>query len=303
MELVCSTNNSIEDVNSGNMGILLMGSINLSESDKQIWMEIQEILDPKEEVRKLPEQEITKLTIDSCETLPEKCIPKDISSDNIEFKIVTEDMVEEAIEFLWENFYPDEPVRRSLEGGRGLLLDRFTKLYIGKGWSIAALDQTGKIIGLRVGKIVTPDDQFETAMAKESVKRVLCMISNITNAYNSLQTYFLRRERLGYSVLGFMEKNDAKRVYVGNGVCTASNYRGKGLATQLVAKSIEVAKNEGCDYVYVCVSGNYSSKLFDRLGFTVESELRYDEFVDESGQPLIKDTREHVKAQVRSKKI
>ena len=224
-------------------------------------------------------------------------------NDAVEFKVITSDMVDEAVKFLKENFYPDEPVRRSLEGGRGLLLDKFTKLYIGKGWSIAAIDKAGKIVGVRVGKVVTPDSWMDKTMEKRFVKRILCLISNITNTYNSLDTYYRRRERLGYSVVKFIERNNAKKVYVGNGVCTASNYRGKGLATRLVAKSIEIAETGGCDYVYVCVSGNYSSKLFDRLGFTVESELRYDEFVDESGQPLIKDTREHTKAQVRLKKL
>lgn len=223
--------------------------------------------------------------------------------DALEIKVITADMVEEALAFLTVNFYPDEPVRRSLEGGGPLLLDSFTKFYIADGWSLAAVDKGGKIVGMRVGKVVTSDNWKSKLLETAPVKRLLCLVSNLTHPYNSLSTYYLRRELLGYSVSGLMARHRSKQAYIGQGVCTAPDYRGHGLATRLVAASLELARTSGCDHVFVCVSGNYSSRLFDRLGFSVESELRYDEFLDKHGAPLIKDTREHVKAQVRARKI
>lgn len=222
----------------------------------------------------------------------------------IEIRVITEDMVEESLEFLKTNFYPHEPVRRSLENGGPYFVDRFTKNYIGKGYSIAAVDtSTNQIVGIRIGKVVTADDWVGRAMNSLVGRKAMCLLNDVTHTPHTMDIYYQRRQRLGFDVYRLMDRLKAKRVYVGSGVCTAPTHRAAGLATKLVAKSIEVAKEDGCEYMYLTVSGNFSAKLYDRLGFSVEGELDYDTFVDEKGERLLKDTREHTKSQVRLKKL
>ncbi|NEN94133.1 MAG: GNAT family N-acetyltransferase [Moorea sp. SIO3I7] len=55
----------------------------------------------------------------------------------------------------------------------------------------------------------------------------------------------------------------------------APNYRKKGLATQLVIKSIYIAKNSGVSFIKVCAASEYSCRIFERLGFQKISEIDY----------------------------
>ena len=76
----------------------------------------------------------------------------EFEKQGIEFKVITEEMFSDVVDFMWKNFYPDEPIFRSLEIARHWILD---DLYIidalKDGTSIAALDKDGKIIGARIG--------------------------------------------------------------------------------------------------------------------------------------------------------
>ena len=55
----------------------------------------------------------------------------------------------------------------------------------------------------------------------------------------------------------------------------APNYRKKGLATQLVRKAISIAqKSENC-FIKVCGASEYSSRIFEKLGFHKISEFDY----------------------------
>ena len=55
----------------------------------------------------------------------------------------------------------------------------------------------------------------------------------------------------------------------------APHYRKKGLGTQLVKKSISIAKNSGFDFIKVCAASEYSCRIFDKLGFQKISEIDY----------------------------
>eukprot|EP00091_Calanus_sinicus_P002918 TRINITY_DN13048_c0_g1_i1.p1 TRINITY_DN13048_c0_g1~~TRINITY_DN13048_c0_g1_i1.p1 ORF type:complete len:145 (-),score=51.89 TRINITY_DN13048_c0_g1_i1:61-447(-) len=71
----------------------------------------------------------------------------------IKFKIITEDMGDSVCDFMWENFFPDEPISRSLKLERHWVIDEgHLKDSIKDCSSIAALDSSGSIIGVRLGK-------------------------------------------------------------------------------------------------------------------------------------------------------
>ena len=69
----------------------------------------------------------------------------------IQFKVITEDMIPSVCDFMWENFFPDEPISRSLKLERHWVLDDFLGLKdaMKDGLSIVAIDNNGCIINGR----------------------------------------------------------------------------------------------------------------------------------------------------------
>jgi ribosomal protein S18 acetylase RimI-like enzyme len=58
-------------------------------------------------------------------------------------------------------------------------------------------------------------------------------------------------------------------------VCIAPNYRGKGLAQQVVKEAIAAAKINDFPFIKVNASSEYSRRIFEKLGFCQLAELDY----------------------------
>jgi len=221
------------------------------------------------------------------------------SMSEYELKVITPDLVDRAYEFMWENFFPDEPFCRSVGVRRGFMVDAYFKDVLKNGHSNAALTADGVLVGVRGGEVISASDKFGKFMGTGLIKKAFdaCMSIDDPKALDAAEKF------LDYNVYKLMETTGAKKVYKGLCVCTAKEARGKGLGTKLIEESIAIATAAGCEYMYLMAASNNSIKIFDKLGFETLSELVYSEFVDAQGKPKLKDTREHVKAQVRLKKL
>ena len=69
------------------------------------------------------------------------------------FKVISPDMYEEVMDFLWTHFFPAEPISRSLGVTRHWLLDWIWTGALQDNSSIAALDSSGNILAVRVGSV------------------------------------------------------------------------------------------------------------------------------------------------------
>ena len=77
----------------------------------------------------------------------------------IEFKVITPDMYEDVLDFLWTHFFPAEPVSRSLGLKRLGFIDKYVFPDAFKqGCSMVALDRSGNLLAVRVGHIKTKHD-------------------------------------------------------------------------------------------------------------------------------------------------
>jgi len=128
-------------------------------------------------------------------------------------------------------------------------------------------------------------------------------LSNLQNNTSILCLSIQVGKLLEFNTYRLIDTIGAKKIYKGFCVCTSREARGKGLGTKLIAKSMELAKAAGCEYVYLMATGNFSNKIFDKLGFESRKELVYSEYVDEEGQPKLKRTGVHIKCQVRLKTL
>jgi len=223
--------------------------------------------------------------------------------DDVEIKIVDTALMPTALDFMYENFFADEPISRSLGVRRGKAVNFYVNEILKKGESQAAFDGEGNMLGLRGGGSKNRDNWldrfFETGFI---MKRIFPVILRMTGGIR-IDDYIKVQDALGFNPWKLMDDKNCSKIWEGLCICTSRQIRSRGLGTRLVAASMELAKENGCEYMYVLVTGNYSAKIFDKLGFSVENELVYDEFRDENGELILKDVREHIKAQVRLKKL
>ena len=71
----------------------------------------------------------------------------------------------------------------------------------------------------------------------------------------------------------------------------------------MARRSEEVARARGCTHTYAIVTGNYSARVFDKLGHTLVNAVNYRDFKDDQGQVYLKDTREHEQCRVYLKAL
>jgi hypothetical protein len=173
----------------------------------------------------------------------------------IEFKIITEDMIESVCDFMWENFFPDEPIARSLNVTRNRNIDDgYIKDAIKDGSSMAALDKDGIIIGVRLGKQKKKSQWlqkiFERAFMTLPYGLMYCI-------YGNRLTILLKLLNLvGYDVWKMFEQLGSDQIYEDAAVCTARGSRMKGLGTELCMRTDLFAKEQGCTHTYAFISGN-----------------------------------------------
>ena len=72
----------------------------------------------------------------------------------VQFKVISPDMYEDVMNFLWTHFFPAEPLSRSLGLERLSAIDKyFFPDVFRQNCSMAALDSTGNILAVRAGII------------------------------------------------------------------------------------------------------------------------------------------------------
>ena len=77
----------------------------------------------------------------------------------ITFKVISPDMYEDVMDFLWTHLFPSEPISRSLGLKRLGFLDKYVfPDAFRQNLSMVALDRSDNILAVRVGHIKTRDD-------------------------------------------------------------------------------------------------------------------------------------------------
>lgn len=216
------------------------------------------------------------------------------SQHGVQFQLIQPSMYAAVLDFMWEHFMPEEPLERSLSMTRCWLLDSHFGDAMKSGCSIAAI-KDNKIIGVRTAKVVNRSDWLD--WLHDRVLAFLFSLRMITywlpNYLQGVPTYVKLVDRLNFDVWKQIDQLKCDRMLLGYSVCSARFHGIRGLGTELIKRSEAVGRERGCRYVYLSATGIYSTRIFNKLLYTVVSSLAYDEFRDDKGELYLKDTREH----------
>jgi len=228
------------------------------------------------------------------------------SNQGIEFKVITKEMADDVKNFLWENFFPDEPISRSLGFTRHQWIDYvMVDEPLLHNCSIAAVDKDGQILALRLGSIRNRSDWMDWIL--DSLIGKVFAWKWVARYYpeqlKDSWIYGKLTAKIQYNVWPMFNKLSCDKIYEDRVVCSARNHRVKGLGTEVVKRSEKLAAELGCTHTYAHVTGIYSQKIFKKLDHTVLTSLDYVDFKDKNGELYLKDTREHTSIITNYKKL
>merc|ERR1711935_490846 len=160
--------------------------------------------------------------------------------------------------------------------------------------SVAAYDQEGKLMGARLAQIEDSSDWGSWLAVKifHSLSHLPPVL--LPKVMKTLPVFFKLIDQVEYDVYKMFKSLKTNRIYDGRVVCSARSHGVKGLGTELVNRGNELAKTKGCTHTFILATGNYSTKLFQNMGYTQLKTLVYDEFRDKNGELYLKGTREHI---------
>ena len=192
--------------------------------------------------------------------------------------------------------------------------------------SVAALDEDGKILAIRLAQIRSRDQWMSWILDK--VFKVICT-SRILGSWFLGETmgsnsFIIQKlsDILKYDVWRMFDILKCDKIYQAKVVCSARFHGIKGLGTEIVQRSEALALDLGCTHSYALVTGegswfihifrndeqfqilgNYSQKIFTKLNYQTLTSLDYADFKDENGDLYLKDTREQTSIITCCKKL
>ena len=79
--------------------------------------------------------------------------------------------------------------------------------------------------------------------------------------------------------------------------------RGLGLGKKLVRKSMDIARDLGCEYYFAYLSGIFSQKIYRDLGGVLMKEVAYADYNDKWGNEVFTENGVHKTAQTMYVKL
>lgn len=213
----------------------------------------------------------------------------------ITFSTIPVDRVEEVLVFLYDNFFPEEPISRSLNVTRHWIVDLLFGENVKAGASVMATDESGKIVGLRLAEVIHKNSWVPWLLDK-FVGTVLPKISWIFGRrWDRICciNYLLIDVLMERNIWPMFEEFKCDKILSAVCLSTSKASAGQGLGTELVRRSEVLGKELGCKVTTVIATGLYSGKIFSKRGYVSVKEVLYADFIDEKGELYLKDTRQH----------
>lgn len=221
----------------------------------------------------------------------------------ITFSIAEEKEFEEIFSFLSENYIPEETILKaskllSTEGVFGNkikneLVDLLFKTPLKKRFSIIAKDKTGKIIGTRLGDVIS----FDNIEPDPNYRWMYRLPFGTPKVFYNLGLVQKFLDQIPFGCDHYrsqMKDNGYNNFYKGYSLCVSKKFRGNSLGKELIVRSMDVAKESGCGNMIVLCTGIYTKKIYEDLNFIKVAELEYKNF--KKGSAIFSNTEPHVSA-------
>ena len=157
-------------------------------------------------------------------------------------------------------------------------------------------------LGFKLGRAVAMTDKRDPHMPYETILKYCSKMmskASIKGMHLGDAVYNIVR----YDPHLAMEDQGIKKIFIGDILCVASSHRGMKLGTVMLLQSMEIAKEKECEGYFAGLSGIYSQKIYEDLGFSWMKEMVYADLKDKSGNIILDDTREHKSMVTAFKKL
>lgn len=180
----------------------------------------------------------------------------------------------QLVDYLLVHFKDQEPITRSLQ-----LTDQDANAFfsdiVNEGMeypvSFVVFNEKNEIVGCRLNTIYDKNEKdHDTAAAAEYAlgpRHIARLLKTLLDGFENLLPDF----------------NKAMQFVT---VSVHPNYQRRGIAQKLVELSMRKAAEFQCDFIIVTATAVRSQKLFEKLGFRTVKQIKYTEFLDESGRQV-----------------
>lgn len=203
-------------------------------------------------------------------------------------RIATPADKEAIVDFARRFFFVDEPLTIAIRlmegGGRCTELEDYCTESLDEANSLVALSDSGEVVGILLSG---------TKRRKEgpAEPEELPPPEGIPNTKFRHIVRLLDEADAQADVFGRFPNVDA---YVDIKILSVHpDYRGRGIAKQLIDQSREVTRSQGVPMVRCVCTSYYTHKAVARLGFEHVHTMPYKSFVDEAGTPVFQTEPPH----------
>lgn len=226
-------------------------------------------------------KKMEKTALKSREELIE--IVSEISSEleliGMHIELQSDSRTDELVDFLLEQFFPDETIRKSLDIDMGdHYREMLKKRYCANLSLLLISDETGKIIGCRT---------MEITSAKE-IEEELRTLSQLPDKKVETALTFLHHKDHEMDVFRHFNVDVAFH-FLNLGI--HRDYRQKGLASKMMQAALLFIERSGLEHP--CITGdatsNASQKVYEKFDFEVLHKFVYEDY-KVNGEVVIKNT-------------
>lgn len=215
-------------------------------------------------------------------------------ADDILYRVMYEEDVDEVIRLMDEDFFKEEIIAKSL----GFETPRETKAYydtmmgvfVDSKLSVVAVDPSEtKIVGVILNLVSTPENpnEFNFDIDDKDTQKLATM----DKVYDPL-----------YDNVDFYQLYDTSVLVANKGLCVSKSHRRKGIAMGLIMSAIEGIRSQGIPCYVVEATSAYTRIIVERLNFDKISEKPYTELLV-NGQQIVTDTSVHKTLSLHAKRL
>ncbi|XP_055381636.1 arylalkylamine N-acetyltransferase 1-like [Condylostylus longicornis] len=194
-------------------------------------------------------------------------------------ELIKEEDQKEVYEVLKEFFLKDEPNCKKMGITHCDDAEKYLTKNLGDNCSFKAVDENGKIIGVvsnGIGRKPSPDSPKKSAveLATDDRWRKICMlIDNINEHYDIFQQY-----------------PDSETFLDGKAIAVNPNYRGLGIAGELIKRTIQYMKENNIQAMMRTCSSAFSARVMEKLNMKEVYRINYKDFIVNNEQILNPDS-------------